>query len=205
MTRRLPILLATVAAASFALAGCSASSAAPARAGPRASAVFAGGCFWSMEKDFDQVPGVVDTTDGYAGGHVPHPSYEQVSGGDTGHLEVVRVTYDPTRVSYQQLTRYLLHNSDIVDGEGQFCDRGPEYRSAIFAATPEQRRIAQAEIQRAQAQLHRKVVTAILPAGAFWRAEEYHQDYYRKNPIRYGLYRQGCGRDRRLKALWQGH
>ncbi|RST31366.1 peptide-methionine (S)-S-oxide reductase [Sphingomonas ginkgonis] len=201
MTARAFALAATAA---LALAGCSSSTAAPAPPGPRATAVFAGGCFWSMEKDFDHLPGVVDTTDGYSGGHTRSPSYEQVSAGDTGHLEVVKVTYDPSRVSYQQLVRYELRHSEVTDAAGQFCDKGPEYRSAIFVADANQRRIAAAEIALAQRQLGQNVVTQILPAAPFWRAEEYHQDYYRKNPVRYNLYRQGCGKDARLAELWRG-
>ncbi len=165
--------------------------------------MFAGGCFWCTESDFDKVPGVFATQSGYTGGRLPRPTYEQVSAGGTGHIESVRVSYDPSRVGYAQLVRTLLHSVDAVDGGGQFCDRGSQYRSAIFVADPAQRRIAEAEIARAERQLGEKVATLVLPVSAFWPAEAYHQGYHRKNPARYNFYRWNCGRDQRLKALWK--
>lgn len=169
----------------------------------QASTVLAGGCFWCTESDFDKVPGVFATVSGYSGGKLPRPTYEQVSAGRTGHIESVRVSYDPARVSYAQLVRTLLHSVDAADGGGQFCDRGPQYRSAIFVADETQRRIAEAEIARAEAELGQKVATLVLPAARFWPAEAYHQNYHRKNPARYNFYRWNCGRDQRLKALWK--
>lgn len=198
-----PTLL--LAAAMIALGSCSSQpgDARPPASPTRATAVFAGGCFWCTESDFDKVPGVLATVSGYTGGKLPKPTYQQVSAGGTGHIEGVRVTYDPRRVSYAQLVRKLLHDVDAVDGGGQFCDRGPQYRSAIFVGGARQRKIAAAEIARAQAELGQKVATEVLPAATFWPAEDYHQDYYRKNPVRYKFYRWNCGRDQRLKALWK--
>ncbi|HEX2764450.1 MAG TPA: peptide-methionine (S)-S-oxide reductase MsrA [Allosphingosinicella sp.] len=167
-----------------------------------ASAVFAGGCFWCTESDFDHVPGVVSTTSGYSGGRVANPTYEQVSAGGTGHYESVKVVYDPAKVSYRSLVARFFKTVDAVDGGGQFCDRGSQYRSAIFVANPEQRRIAEEVKARAAALLKKPVATQILPAAPFYAAEAYHQDYYRKNPVRYRYYRWRCGRDARLKALW---
>lgn len=175
----------------------------PARSATRATAVFAGGCFWCTESDFDKVPGVLATVSGYTGGKLPKPTYQQVSAGSTGHIEAVRVTYDPRQVSYAQLVRKLLRDVDAVDGGGQFCDRGPQYRSAVFVGDSKQRKVAEAEIAKAQTQLGQRVATEVLPAAAFWPAEDYHQDYYRKNPVRYKFYRWNCGRDQRLKALWK--
>jgi peptide-methionine (S)-S-oxide reductase len=183
------------------LAGAAASGdAAPA---PRlAAAVFSGGCFWCTESDFDHIPGVVSTTSGYAGGRVAHPSYEQVSAGGTGHLESVRVVYDPAKVSYQALVARFFRTVDPLDGGGQFCDRGSQYRTAIFVANAGERRIAEATKARAAALLKKPIATLILPAGPFYPAETYHQDYYRKNPVPYRYYRYRCGRDARLAELW---
>jgi methionine-S-sulfoxide reductase len=167
-----------------------------------AAAIFAGGCFWCTEADFDKVPGVVSTVSGYAGGRVANPSYEQVSAGGTGHIEVVRVVYDPARVSYQALVARFFRTVDPVDGGGQFCDRGSQYRTAIFVANAAERRIAEATRARAAALLKKPVATLILPAGPFYAAETYHQDYYKKNPVPYRYYRWRCGRDARLAALW---
>lgn len=177
---------------------------APAWAAPRAEAIFAGGCFWCVESDFDAVPGVISTTSGYAGGALADPTYEQVSAGGTGHMEAVRVVYDPTRVSYAALVERLLRTIDPIDTGGQFCDRGTQYRSAIFVATPQERQVAQAV--KAKLATVKKVPgpisTAILPATKFYPAEDYHQDYYQKNPLRYRFYRLSCGRDARVKAVW---
>jgi peptide-methionine (S)-S-oxide reductase len=174
-----------------------------------AHATFAGGCFWCMEAPFDAIPGVVSTTSGYSGGKVKDPTYEQVSSGGTGHLESMQVAYDPSRVTYEQLLEVFWHNVDPLDGGGQFCDRGSQYRTAIFYENEEQKRAAVESKRRLQASgvLKGDVVTPIVPLEAFYPAEDYHQDFYRKNPARYKMYRFGCGRDRRLEALWgsSGH
>lgn len=167
-----------------------------------ASAVFAGGCFWCTESDFDKIPGVVSTTSGYTGGRVADPTYPQVSAGGTGHIEAVRVVYDPARVNYQTLVARFFRTVDPLDGGGQFCDRGDQYRSAIFVANPAERRVAEATKGRAAALLRKPIATLVLPAARFYPAEAYHQDYYRKNPVRYRYYRSTCGRDARLKAVW---
>ena len=178
----------------------------PARAadGPAATAIFAGGCFWCMEADFDKVPGVLSTTSGYTGGSLANPSYEQVSAGGTGHIEAVLVRFDPSRTSYEKLLAAYWPNIDPLTATGQFCDIGSQYRSAVFYADAEQRRLAEASKVALQAsgRFDRPVVTEILPAGIFYPAEEYHQDYYRKNPLRYRFYRSTCGRDARLGELW---
>ncbi len=166
------------------------------------TAIFAGGCFWCTEADFEKVPGVVDAVSGYTGGSADSPTYEQVTAGGTGHYEAVRVTYDPAQVSYTQLADYFFRTVDPTDPGGQFCDRGTSYRTAIFVADEEERRIAEAEKAEAQAALGQEVVTPVLPAARFWDAEAYHQDYYRENPVRYRYYRSRCGRDARLKELW---
>ncbi|MGF1550127.1 MAG: peptide-methionine (S)-S-oxide reductase MsrA [Sphingomonadaceae bacterium] len=174
--------------------------------GETATAIFAGGCFWCTEKDFEELPGVISAVSGYTGGNVENPTYEQVSAETTGHYEAVRVTYDPARVSYAQLVDYYFRTVDPTDASGQFCDRGDSYRTAIFFADEEQRRLAEAE--RAEIEesgvLPGPVVTPVLPASKFYEAEEYHQDYYRKNAIKYRFYRTRCGRDSRLAALWGG-
>jgi peptide-methionine (S)-S-oxide reductase len=169
-------------------------------------ATFAGGCFWCMEGPFDRVEGVVSTTSGYTGGKRPDPSYEAVSSGGTGHMESVEIVYDPRKVTYEKLLDVYWRNIDPTDPTGQFCDKGTQYRSAIFYHDDRQKRAAE-ESKRAVEQSKRlpaglPVVTAILPAGDFWPAEDYHQDYYEKNPIRYRFYRHGCGRDARLEELW---
>jgi len=168
-----------------------------------AVAVFAGGCFWCMEPPYDKLAGVLATTSGYTGGTVKNPTYEQVSDGGTGHYEVLQVKYDPSRVSYQQLLDVFWQNVDPFDARGQFCDKGDQYRAAIFYRTDAEREKAEAS-KRALEQSGRfreKIVTEILPAVAFYPAEEYHQDYYKKNPIRYRFYRSGCGRDARLREV----
>jgi len=199
MLRLLAVLAAfTAAAASAALAQPQAPS-----AEQRAVATFAGGCFWCMEADFDKVPGVLSTTSGYTGGHVANPTYHQVSAGGTGHAESVEVVYDPSKVSYQQLLTYYWHHVDPTAKNRQFCDVGSQYRTAIFYHDEEQRLLAEASKQAAQATLApRKVYTEIVKAGPFYQAEAYHQDYYEKNPLRYKFYRFNCGRDQRLEALW---
>jgi len=167
-----------------------------------ATATFAAGCFWCVEEAFDKVEGVVSTTSGYTGGDVPNPTYEQVSAGGTGHTEALEVTYDPSRVTYEALLQTFWHNVDAVDGGGQFCDRGSQYRSGIFYHSPEQQQAADASKVRAESQLGQPVVTEVLPAGPFYAAEEYHQDYYRKNPVRDRYYKWSCGRAQRLDELW---
>jgi peptide methionine sulfoxide reductase msrA/msrB len=169
-----------------------------------ARATFAGGCFWCMEAPFDKVPGVVRTTSGYTGGLVKNPSYEQVSEGSTGHAEALQVAYDPARVSYEQLLEVFWRNVDPTDAGGQFCDRGRQYRTGIFYDGEAQKRAAE-DSKRALAasgRLPKPIVTEIVRLEAFYPAEEYHQDFYRKSPVRYTTYRAGCGRDRRLAELW---
>lgn len=168
------------------------------------TAVFAGGCFWCVEADFDKAPGVVSTTSGFAGGAVANPTYEQVSNGGTGHAEAVLVEYDPANVSYKSLLEYFWRHVDPVDGGGQFCDRGSQYRSAIFYRNEEQRREAEAskaEIEKSGV-LGKPIKTEIAPGLIFYPAEDYHQDYYKKNPLKYKFYRYNCGRDQRLSQLW---
>jgi peptide-methionine (S)-S-oxide reductase len=180
---------------------------APAAAPPgvqRATAVFAGGCFWCTESDFDKMPGVIDTTSGYTGGRVPNPTYEQVSAGGTGHIEAVRVTYDPAKVSYAELAARFIRTVDPLDAGGSFCDRGYHYRSAFFVANAAQRRVAEAVKARTRQAFGKPVAILVLPASAFTPAESYHQDYYKKNPVRYRFYRSRCGRDARLAEVWGG-
>ncbi|MEO8855571.1 MAG: peptide-methionine (S)-S-oxide reductase MsrA [Burkholderiaceae bacterium] len=169
-----------------------------------ATAIFAGGCFWCVESDFDKVPGVLSTTSGYTGGTTVNPSYEQVSSHSTGHAEAVRVVFDPAKVSYPQLVEYFWHTIDPTTKDRQFCDEGSPYRTAILATDATQLRIAtesRAALEKSKP-FKDPIVTEVLMAGAFYPAENYHQDYYRKNPIRYKLYRTTCGRDARLKELW---
>ncbi|MEW6683822.1 MAG: peptide-methionine (S)-S-oxide reductase MsrA [Nitrospirota bacterium] len=169
---------------------------------PLATATFAGGCFWCMEPPFDKLPGVRSTVSGYTGGHVPNPTYEAVSQGTTGHVEAVQVVYDPDQISYKQLLDVFWRNVDPLSGDGQFCDRGPTYVSAIFYHDEEQRRLAEDSKKRLDGRFAQPIVTSIRPAVAFYPAEAYHQDYYQKNPIRYNFYRSRCGRDARLTTLW---
>ena len=165
------------------------------------TAVFAGGCFWCTESDFEHLPGVIDAVSGYTGGRTAEPTYDTVSAGGTGHYEAVRVRYDTARVGYAELARHFFRTVDPTDAGGQFCDRGESYRTAIFVA-PGQRREAEAAKAEANRILGGRVVTPILPLGRFHAAEDYHQDYYRKNPIRYAYYRTRCGRDARLREVW---
>ena len=203
MTRlRQALLGALLLALGFAIAWHAASPGVAAPNGRLASAVFSGGCFWCTESDFDHIPGVVSTTSGYAGGKVANPSYEQVSAGGTGHIESVKVVYDPSKVSYQTLVARFFRTVDPLDSGGQFCDRGYQYRTAIFVANDAERRIAEATKARAAALLKKPIATLILPAGPFYAAEGYHQDYYRKNAVKYKYYRWRCGRDARLTQLW---
>lgn len=169
-----------------------------------AVAIFAGGCFWCMEPPFDKLDGVVATISGYSGGTKAKPTYEQVSAGRTGHYEVVRIDYDPAKVSYETLLNVFWRNIDPLDPHGQFCDKGPMYRSAIFAVDEAQRAAAEASKAALEksGRLPGKIVTEILPAAPFYDAEDYHQDYYKKNSLKYTYYRWSCGRDRRLEQLW---
>lgn len=170
----------------------------------QASAIFAGGCFWCMEPPYDALDGVISTTSGYTGGQAANPSYQQVSAGGTGHAEAVRVVYDPAKVDYQQLVEVFWHNIDPTQADGQFCDHGNQYRTAIFYADDEQKRIAEqslADLEKSKP-FEGEIVTEITPAMTFYPAEDYHQDYYQKNPLRYKYYRWACGRDQRLTELW---
>lgn len=167
-----------------------------------ATAVFSGGCFWCMEQPFDALPGVIETTSGYAGGQVENPTYYEVSAGKTGHLESMKVTYDPSKVSYDVLLETFWHNIDPFDSRGQFCDKGSQYRSAIFYSTSEQKELAESTKQTISGHFDQPVATEILPATTFYPAEDYHQDYYQTHPMRYKVYRFGCGRDQRLNDLW---
>jgi peptide-methionine (S)-S-oxide reductase len=203
-------LLSTVlgAAAAVALAGAPAGAQARAGAGSTpAVATFASGCFWCTEADFEKVPGVIDVVSGYTGGRGANPTYEQVSAGSTGHLEAVQVRYDPARVTYAQLLGTFWRNVDPFDARGQFCDKGEQYTGAIFVATPEERTLAETSKRQVAARLAGRggpVVTRILPTAPFYAAEAYHQDYAKKNPVRYNFYRSRCGRDARLRELNDG-
>lgn len=169
-----------------------------------AVAVFAGGCFWCTEADFDKLPGVLETTSGYIGGSIENPTYEEVSSGRSGHIEAVQVRFDPRQTSYAKLLEAFWPTIDPVNGNGQFCDNGPQYRSAIFYLNAEQQRLAEASktALAASGRLQQPIATVILAATTFYAAEDYHQDYHTKNPLRYRYYRHGCGRDQRLQALW---
>ncbi len=180
------------------------------------SLVVAGGCFWCVESDFERVPGVIEAVSGFAGGTVANPTYKQVVRGGTGHYEVVEITYDPARVSYEQLLTLFFRSVDPTDAGGQFCDRGQSYATAIFADTPEQRAVAEAVKAQAEADLGQTVVTPILGSAPFYPAEAYHQDYYKQSEViltrrgpkskaeAYKFYRSACGRDARVKELWGG-
>jgi len=176
----------------------------PAQSGLK-TALFAGGCFWCIEAPFDNIDGVISTTSGYTGGDEKNPTYEQVSSGGTGHAEAIRIVYDPGKVDYGKLLQVFWHNIDPVAVNRQFCDKGKQYRSAIFYHDEQQRLLA--ETSRAELEATRffkkKIATQIEPAGEFWPAEEYHQDYYRKKPLLYKFYRFSCGRDKRLEEIWE--
>ena len=169
-----------------------------------AVATFAGGCFWCVESDFDKVPGVLKTESGYTGGTVENPTYEAVTQGGTGHYEAVRITYDPAKVTYDQLLDVFWHSVDPTDAGGQFCDRGESYRTAVFFHSPAQKRaaISSKKAINDSGTLKGSIVTPVLMAEAFYPAEEYHQGYYMKDPLRYRFYRFGCGRDNRLREVW---
>ena len=190
----------------LALAGLSGAQQPPAATGPTAKAIFAGGCFWCVESDFDKVDGVLSTTSGYTGGTLANPNYEQVSSKHTGHAEAVEVVFDPRKVSYEKLVEHFWRTIDPTTKDRQFCDVGSPYRTAIFTLDAAQLQAAQASRAALEKSKPFKepIVTEIVPASAFYPAEAYHQDYYRKNPVRYQYYRLNCGRDARLKQLWSG-
>jgi peptide-methionine (S)-S-oxide reductase len=169
-----------------------------------AKATFAGGCFWCMEPPYDELEGVISTISGYTGGTKKNPTYEQVSAGTTGHTEAVEVTYDAKKITYEKLLDVFWRNIDPLTANAQFCDSGSQYRSAIFYHDEAQKILAEVSKKRLQSRFKQPIVTEIVRASEFHPAEDYHQDYYKKNPIRYKVYRYGCGRDRRLQELWGG-
>jgi peptide-methionine (S)-S-oxide reductase len=172
--------------------------------GERASAIFAGGCFWCEETAFEGLPGVISVTSGYTGGQKKNPTYEEVSAGGTGHAESVEVVFDPAKTTYERLLEVFWHNVDPFQKDAQFCDHGTQYRSAIFYNGEAQRKAAEESKRKLEEQprFKGKIVTQIVAASTFYPAEEYHQDFYKKNPVRYHAYRAGCGRDARLKEIW---
>ena len=196
--QRIAIAL-TIWLATFAPAAAQQPAAAP---GKPAIAIFAGGCFWCVEADFDKVPGVISTTSGYINGRTPNPTYEQVSRGGTGHAEAVEIVFDPAKVSYEKLLDVFWHNVDPLAKDYQFCDHGDQYRSAVFYLDDSQRQAAEKSKSAVQARFKEPVHTEIAAAGTFYKAEDYHQDYHTKNPLRYKFYRFNCGRDARLQQLW---
>ncbi len=201
-TSALLATLLNIAAAAGPTPGANAAPLAP--TSTTARAIFAGGCFWCVEADFDKVDGVLSTTSGYSGGAVPNPTYEQVAAKRTGHAEVVEIVYDPARVSYAKLVEHFWRTIDPTTKDRQFCDAGSPYRSAIYALDDTQLKTAlasRAALEKSKP-FKEAIVTEIVAASAFYPAEDYHQDYYKKNPIRYEYYRNGCGRDARLKQLW---
>ena len=201
-TPRHAVLVLTVVGAT--LLGASQAAAQADEPGETKTATFAGGCFWCMEPPFDKLDGVLSTISGYIGGHVEHPTYEQVSAGTTGHAEAVQVVYDPDKVSYSQLLDVFWPNIDPLTPNRQFCDRGSQYRAGIFYHDADQERLARASkrLIEESGRFDEPIVTEIVQATTFYPAEEYHQDYYQKHPLRYRVYRFGCGRDRRLKQVW---
>ncbi len=176
----------------------------PLRAEQTETAIFAAGCFWCTESDFDKVAGVISTVSGYIGGHKKNPTYRQVSAGGTGHTEAVRVVYDPAKVSYTQLLDHFWRNVDPTTANAQFCDVGSQYRSGIFYMNDEQKRLALASKAALEKNkpFKESIVTEVTAATTFYPAEEYHQDYHTRNTVRYNYYRWSCGRDQRLEALW---
>lgn len=169
-----------------------------------ATAVFAGGCFWCTESDFEKLPGVVAAESGYTGGKTANPSYEAVSAGHTGHTEAVRVTYDPAKVSYAQLVEFFWHTIDPTEKDRQFCDVGDQYRSGIYWGTDAERQVAEASLAKLKASgRFKNIYTEVKKADPFYVAEDYHQDYYKKNSVRYSYYRYSCGRDAQLKRVWK--
>jgi peptide-methionine (S)-S-oxide reductase len=186
----------------LAVAGTAAAQGTMAHKPGRAVATFAGGCFWCMESDFDHVKGVLATISGYTGGHVKNPTYHQVSAGGTGHAESVEVVYDPSIVSYSQLLTYYWHHVDPTVKDRQFCDVGNQYRTAIFVHNAQERKLAEASKKKVAAELGKRIYTEIDTAGPFYKAEAYHQNFYKKNPLKYNFYRWNCGRDQRIEQIW---
>lgn len=167
-------------------------------------ATFAGGCFWCMEPVFEGIPGVLETKVGYTGGHVENPTYEEVCSGKTGHFEAIQLLYDPEKVSYEELVKVFLRNIDPTDPDGQFCDRGPQYRTAIFYHDEAQKAQAEKVLRELSDRgLFKEIHTQLLPEATFWPAEDYHQKFYRKNPLRYAMYKMGCRREERLVEIWK--
>jgi peptide-methionine (S)-S-oxide reductase len=202
-----PRLLPALAALAVAFAAAEATAQQDSTPMPKdthALATFAGGCFWCMEPPYDKLDGVLATTSGYTGGDQADPTYQEVSAGGTGHAEAVQITYDPAKVSYQELLEVFWRNVDPLDAGGQFCDRGDQYRTAIFVHDETQRQLAEDSKQALvdSGRFEQPIVTEVVAAGPFYPAEEYHQDYYEKNPLRYKFYRWNCGRDQRLAELW---
>jgi peptide-methionine (S)-S-oxide reductase len=204
MRKLLSLVLASVVVAAVS-AGVPGAQAVQGGPGRTETAVFAAGCFWCTEADFDKVAGVKSTTSGYTGGRTDKPTYEQVSAGGTGHIEAVQVVYDPAVVTYEALLDHYWKNVDPFNARGQFCDIGESYRPVIFTADERQRTAATRSRDRLQMQFKERIVVEIRPAATFYRAEEYHQDYYKKNPVRYNFYRWNCGRDNRLASVWGDH
>lgn len=203
------ISIAALLAVLLPLAACGApaaspkAAAAPAAAGGSAKAIFAGGCFWCVESDFEKLPGVISAVSGYTGGTEKNPTYEQVSAHATGHAEAVELTYDPTKVSYAELVEYFWRHIDPTVKDQQFCDHGPQYRSGIYPLDAEQQKIAETSKARLLASgQFKNIYTEIVPAGPFWPAESYHQDYYKTHALQYKYYRYGCGRDARVEQIW---
>ncbi len=191
---------------SIGLAGAMCGAAAQQAAQRQATAIFAGGCFWCMEPPFDALDGVISTTSGYTSGTLPNPTYAQVSAGKTGHTEAVKIVYDPSKISYEKLLEVFWRNHDPLTANGQFCDKGSQYRAGIYYGSEKEKQLAEASkaaIERS-GRFKQKIVTEIVAASAFYPAEDHHQDYYLKNPIRYKYYSTSCGRARRLNELWGG-
>lgn len=199
-----PFTLGVLAAAGLASPSLQAQSSQdqPSQQQSSAEATFAGGCFWCMEPPYDNQPGVTATISGYIGGELENPTYEEISQGGTGHAEVVQIEYDSEQISYEQLLEIFWRNIDPFAVDRQFCDVGDQYRSAIFYHDEAQRELAEASKAEMEARFDREIATQIVPATTFWPAEEYHQDYYQKNPVRYKFYRYSCGRDGRLEEVW---
>jgi len=204
MLSRLTRLLAGLALVAALSAGAWAQGAPPAGDAALKKATFAGGCFWCMEHPFDEIDGVKSVTSGYTGGGKANPTYEQVSAGTTGHAEAVQVVYDPAKVGYQKLVDVFWRNVDPLTPDAQFCDHGTQYRAAIFYHDDEQKRIAETskDALAKSGRFNKPIVTQIAQASAFWPAEDYHQHYYKTNPIKYKFYRYNCGRDQRLEQVW---
>ena len=204
MRKLLSLVLASVVVAAVSV-GVPVAQAVQGGTGRTETAVFAAGCFWCTEADFDKLAGVKSTTSGYTGGRTDKPTYEQVSAGGTGHIEAVRIEFDPAVVTYEALLDHFWKNVDPFNARGQFCDIGESYKPVIFTADERQRTAATRSRDRLQMQFKERIVVEIRPAATFYRAEEYHQDYYKKNPVRYNFYRWNCGRDNRLAQVWGDH